>query len=127
MTTRSQQGFVDISLVFEFEDTEGDIGTISKTFTSNESIDGTSQYFLYEDVVQTTTVVDTVDFNEIDRVAFSTLDENIGTDFTFNFIQTSNVPFEFSTGLGLLVSGGFFGFLAVKIKKAKKFENLKTD
>ena len=116
----NEQGFSDLILTFELEDADGDVGTISQTFTSNDAVNNTSQYFSYASVVQKTTVVDNVDFGEIDRIRFFTSDENVGTDFVFNFVQTSEIPFTFSPGLGLLISGGFVGFLGIRSKKAQK-------
>lgn len=69
-----------------------------------------------------------VDTTSIEYIKM-TITGSAGYDASFNFIETAvqPIPFTFSPGLGLVVSGGFFSFLAVRSKKANKSENLKTD
>ena len=103
----------DLILNFELQDTLGEKATISQTVTSN--LANVDLYFNYSSRDN-----QNLDMTQIDYVRFHTFSENIAGDFVFNFIQSSDVPFEFSPGLGLLISGGFFSFLIIRSKKANK-------
>ncbi len=103
----------DLTLNFELQDTLGETATISQTVNSN--LANTDLYFTYGSRDN-----QNLDMTKIDYVRFHTSSENIGDDFVFNFVRSSDVPFEFSPGLGLLISGGFFSFLIIRSKKANK-------
>ncbi len=115
----------DISLNFEFEDTSGNKATITQQITSNIG-SPTDVFFSYSNRVESTEDAGgDVNLMQIDYARFYTSDENDGDDFVFNFVQTSEIPFTFTPGLGLLISGGFVGFLGIRSKKAQK-EDLTT-
>ena len=103
----------NLTLGFEIRDTSGNSATITQDITSDIS-STTSLYFPYQDRVESG---GSVNLQQIDYVRFYTEDENVGDDFKFNFIQSSEVvPFEFSPTLGLILGGGLFGFLKLKKK-----------
>ena len=64
-----------------------------------------------------------VNINSIEYVALG-INGNYGSDIDIDFLETAQkpvpIPFEFSPGLGLLISGGFFSFLIIRSKKANK-------
>ena len=112
----------ELVLGFEIQDTSGNSANITQSITQNVSL-GNSQsfYFPYQNRVEST--IDNggnVNLQQINYIRFYTDSENVGDDFNFSFIQSSEVvPFEFSPSLGLILGSSLFGFLKLQ-KKLKK-------
>ena len=106
----------NLDLNFDIRDTSGNVGTLTRNITSNIDTP-TSLLFAYRGGfgTESNVVANNVNLQSIDYIRFYTDDENVGDDFTFNFIQSSEeVPFEFSPTLGLILGGSLFGFLKIK-------------
>ncbi len=105
-----------VELNFLVKDTSGNEGTISKSLSSSNN---TSYFFPYSYVSNSD-----VKFESIKSVKLYTSNEPESLDFSFNSIQTAQgVPFEFSPGLGIILSSGLFGFHALK----KRWKNNSSD
>lgn len=102
---------------FTFEDSDGDIGSISQNLISEEDI-----YFPYETL---TNNFSNVDQTRIREVSLNITNAPQDFDASFAFVESAvrPVPFEFSPSLGLVFCGGLFGInkfrkrLALKTKK----------
>jgi hypothetical protein len=64
-----------------------------------------------------------VDFSSIDYIAMEATSNQAAYDLTLDFVETAEVPFEFSPALGIILSSGFFGFHALK----KRWKNNSSD
>lgn len=119
------QGDTNITFNFDIEDTSGNLATISQALTKDIP-STTSIYFPYQNRVESTNDAGgNVNLQQINYIKFYTSNENVGDDFVFNFIQSSErVPFEFSPSLGLILGGSLFGFLNLQ-KKLKKRQSSK--
>jgi len=103
-----------VTLNFFVKDTLGNEGTISNSISSSNN---TSYFFKYS-------AANNVEFNSIQYVKLYTSNEPESLDLSFNSITTAQaVPFEFSPGLGIVLSSGFFCFHALK----KRWKNNSSD
>ena len=91
-----------ITLTFTAVDTFGNTGNIDWNVPANTI--NTPHYFSYSDA-------SSVDFTNVRSISLTTSNEQIDTDIQFDFIETAvqPVPFEFSSSLGIIFCGGFFG------------------
>ena len=112
-------GIIDFNFHFEIRDTSNNFVTITRTLTSNV-ITPSPIYFLYQDRVEDPDNTANTELDKIDYIRFYTSDENEGADYTFDLVQTANIPFEFSPKLGIIVIGSFWflDFLRRKIIKS---------
>lgn len=62
-----------------------------------------------------------VNINSVEYIALG-ITGPTASDLELDFLETAvkPIPFEFSPGLGLLISGGFFSFLIIRSRKANK-------
>ncbi|ELS01848.1 hypothetical protein Xen7305DRAFT_00015550 [Xenococcus sp. PCC 7305] len=98
----------DIEFNFEFKDTNDNVATITQMLTAN--IDSPkSLFFAYRDRVESTSDAGgDINLANVDYILFYTSDENVGDDFTFDLLQTSQtIPFKFSPGLSMIIVSGF--------------------
>ncbi|MDJ0647645.1 MAG: hypothetical protein QNJ60_02970 [Xenococcaceae cyanobacterium MO_188.B19] len=112
----------DITLNFELRDTSDNVATLSQTITSNIASPTNIDFRYFNRIESTSDAGGDIDLTNIDYARFYTSDENVSDDFIFNYIQT-DVPFNFSPGLGLIISIGVFGFLGFRNSKTDKSEN----
>lgn len=109
----------DLVLNFELQDTLGETAVISQTITSN--LENIPLYFEYSSRDN-----QDLDMTKVDYVRFYTDSENVSDDFVFSLIETAEIPFEFSPGLGLIVSGGFFVLLRIRKKLFFVFSSINS-
>lgn len=104
-----------VTLNFEVTDEFSNSGVISNPVSSTGNA-----YFLYDDVMQNPANTSNVSFKDARSIEFYTSGEPDDLDFRFDFITSSNVPFEFSPSLGIIIGGGFLGIniLRKKLKAA---------
>ncbi len=103
-----------VTLNFKVTDTNDNVGTILKSITNP------GEYlFNYDQTLG-------VNYSSAKSIELFTSNEPSSLDFNFDLVETAYdptaVPFEFSPALGVLLSGGFFGFTFLKKKFQKKIE-----
>lgn len=107
-----------VNLTFTVTDFADNEATLTRNIT--QSVNEEPLYFRYDTSPEY--INGTVDFNQVKRVQLDV--ENTTTpalDFTFDLIETQReVPFEFSPGLGIILSGGIFGLHWLRKKSVKQ-------
>jgi len=112
-----------VELNFELRDTSNNVATISQLIQEEVSsmIGNTpkSFYFAYQDRVEEDPL-NPINLTQVDYIRFYTSNEDVGVDFAFDFLQTSQfVPFEFSPALGIMLGGSFIGLNILKKRMNK--------
>lgn len=111
----------DLEFNFDLRDTSDNVLTLTRTFTDADnflsSAGSRTEYFSFDGQSNETVAVGSADLTDIDYIRFYTSSENEADDFTFSFLATSEVPFEFSPGMGLLLGGGLFGWMKLRRKQ----------
>ena len=112
---------INLTLNFELKDTSDNVATISQTFTQDILSPQTIRFPYQNRVESTSDAGGNISLANIDYIKFYTSNENVGDDFSFDFLQTSqHVPFEFSPTLGIIIGSSFIGFNILRKRSKQK-------